>query len=847
MRFTIERLRTLVLAAGVLLLVALGVFLAIGKWKNLLTARDIPKRLGVDIEQEANGVTYTQSHGGHTLFKIHASRVEQLKNSHSLLHNVTIDLYGQDGRSVDRIAGNDFEYNQQTGIATAAGKVEITLVRPGEALAVAPNKTAAQAVNNKPNTGPLAQSAAAGAIHVETSGLSFNQKTGVASTAQPVEFSLAKGNGSAIGASYDSQQGELVLDRSVELTTTRGGQPVTIHARHADFERGDQICTLLGATADYRGGQATASLAKILFRGDGSAQRLDALNGLTLSTATGSHLSAPTGSLDFDAHNQPQHGDLEGGVKLDSVSVDRQLHGTAPSALLDFSPQGELRLIELNRGAQIQSESTAPASAAQPVPLQVTRTWRSPVAEVAFRNVGRGQVEPAAIHGSGGVVVTAEMQRGSAAPIPSRLAADEIAADFGPGSVLTRMTGTGHASLEQTTAEGARQTATGDRLEAHFEPTPASRAIPATPRGSAGDAAEAAAAQIQSAVLEGHVVFIQQPALKPGAQVQPPLRATASRADYDGAGEWLHLTESPRIENGDFVLTAQKIDVSQQSGEAFAHGDVKATWFSNAPPGAGSQTNVESHPKNADLPTLGNEGPAHVVAEEAQLNQNSGEAAFRGRARLWQQANSIAGPLIVLDRRRQTLVARSANPAEPVRAVLLSAGAPTALAQPQVEPIRDARGPAARQSQAPSVIRVRGAEFTYSDPEHKAVMIGGVPGPVVAQTAGATCTANEVVLLLEPPEKRGRNERSQSQVERMTASGHVVISSEGRHGVGVQLVYTGATGDYVLTGTPSAPPRLTDPARGTVTGEALIFNSRDDSVSIEGGGRETTTQTTAPK
>jgi hypothetical protein len=29
-----------------------------------------------------------------------------------------------------------------------------------------------------------------------------------------------------------------------------------------------------------------------------------------------------------------------------------------------------------------------------------------------------------------------------------------------------------------------------------------------------------------------------------------------------------------------------------------------------------------------------------------------------------------------------------------------------------------------------------------------------------------------------------------------------------------------------------------------VTGEALIFHSRDDSVSIEGGGRETTTETT---
>ena len=51
----------------------------------------------------------------------------------------------------------------------------------------------------------------------------------------------------------------------------------------------------------------------------------------------------------------------------------------------------------------------------------------------------------------------------------------------------------------------------------------------------------------------------------------------------------------------------------------------------------------------------------------------------------------------------------------------------------------------------------------------------------------------------------------------------------------------------MLTGTAAAPPQMTDPARGNVTGEALIFHSRDDSVSIEGGGRKTTTETTAPK
>ena len=121
-----------------------------------------------------------------------------------------------------------------------------------------------------------------------------------------------------------------------------------------------QLCRLRAATADYQGGEATAGDAKILFREDGSAVRLDAMNGFTLATATGGHLAAPTGQMDFDEHNQPRHGHLEGGVTMDSVSETagrrRQMHGTAPTAELEFNAQGELRHAHLERGVAMDSE-----------------------------------------------------------------------------------------------------------------------------------------------------------------------------------------------------------------------------------------------------------------------------------------------------------------------------------------------------------------------------------------------------------------------------------------------------------------------------------------------------------
>ena len=271
MRLTIERMRALVLLGGGLLIAALVVFLAVGRWKSHFNLHEIPKRLGANIQQEANGVTYTQAHGGHTLFKIHASKVVQLKQGgRAILHDVQIELYGEDGARVDRISGAEFEYDQKNGTATATGPVEISLTRPAEAIAAAhsamprdgagKNTGANAPKNTAPNPGPntpltsAAQIASQGEIHVKTSGLVFDQKSGIATTDQRVEFAIAQGTGSSVGATFDSENGQLVLDRAVELDMRRGPQKVLLHARHAEFERDNLLCRLEGAVGNFRGG-----------------------------------------------------------------------------------------------------------------------------------------------------------------------------------------------------------------------------------------------------------------------------------------------------------------------------------------------------------------------------------------------------------------------------------------------------------------------------------------------------------------------------------------------------------------------------------------------------------------
>ncbi len=850
-------MRTLVIGAGVLLIAALGVFLAIGKFRNPFKLRDLPQKLGLNIQQEANGYTFSHALGAHAQWKLHASKEVQYKDNRMELHDVVIELYSDDGKRVDRIAGAEFNYDEKAGTATAVGPVEITLVRPGPEQAEEVKKVAPKDKKLAKDLAPMTAAHAGpnDAIHVKTSGLSLNQKTGVATTAERVDFSTEQASGSSMGATYDSQQGFLVLDRSVELTGKRNGEPVTIHAAHLEFTRDTDICRLQMATADYRSGQASAAEARVQFREDGTAEHLDALGGFNATTATGGHIQSRTAAMDLDEKNQPRHGRLEGGVVMDSVSGTRTVHGTSPAAEIDFTPQGELRHAHLERGVTMESAATGEQTVkGRLVNTRVIRTWRSPIADVEFREAGKGQVEPAAIHGFGGVTIDSSTQRGDAAPLPSKLTADEVNGEFGADSALKSLTGAGHASMEQTSANGTWQSASGDRLEAQLaedreQATPASKdrslrtpagnkgtSHPSEQRAFAGgpgrerrSAGAAGAEDVRSAMLDGHVVLLQRPASKPGAQPQPELRATSDHATYEGDGQWMHLTGSPRVVDGGMELTAGKIDVTQVTGDAFAYGNVKATW-----------TNTKSAGNQASQGTvaLGGQDPAHVIADEAHMHQPTGEVEFDGNARLWQDANSVEGPVIVLDRDKRTLTARSAGAANPVRVVLLSAGNPGAGRTQGIG------GDHSGKPTAPTVIRVRGGDLVYSDIDRRALMRGGALGAVTAETGTATSTSDQVELQLAPATSHSNG---QSQVETMTASGHVVVTTQGRRGVGEQLVYTGATGNYVLTGTAAALPRMSDPERGTATGGALIFNSRDDSVSIEGGGHETETQTTAPK
>lgn len=919
-RITIERLRTLVLIGGVLLVLVIAAALIGGKWVRRYIDKDIPGRLGINIVQQANGVDYSQTKKGKTIFKIHASRAIKRKNDGSaVLQDVRIELYGEDGSRTDTISGKEFEYNPGQGIATAAGDVEITIMRPGERPAIAQMpvpglkpKTAAKsgpAAGGKPvetgkpaasngspagaSTNPelrgLTQAITDGEIHVKTSGLVFHQKEGVATTTQRVDFALRQGSGSANGATYDSQNGSLILDRDVQIHVEKNAaaaqSPVNIHASHAEFERDAMTCRLTAAKAEYSGETAQSGYALLHLRDDGSVARLDGSNGVDLETDKGSRISAPTGSLDFDAANHPTTGFLQGGTKFALVQPDRSIEGTSPVAHMKFDKEGQLSQAHLEQGVEFHSRQQS--LSAKGAPAVVTRSWRSQTADIAFaaapgeqekstnsetdkQDSSSAHVEPRTVHGAGGVVVTSETTA-DGVTTPSRLSADSLTAELTSGSALSDLSASGRVSFEERGTKGDRDTGSSDQLQVRFFPSGAGQARTTQKRpaenSKSGGAFEAS--QIASVVQTGHVVLTQEAAANGGANAgQSAVRATAERSEYDGTDQMVHLLGSPRIRDGAMDLSADRIDLSRASGDGLARGNVHISWLSSSAPGAappgqslfasgGAQSGT-----NEPLNAVAGEAELHKAAQEVILRAaGNGSDALHGDVRLWQSVNSVAAPVVVLNRQKQTLDAQADGAGRPVKTSLMGnfGNAPSSTAHPS-ESGQAQSG--AKSSGSPSLIRIRSGSLHYSEGEHLAIFRHGALPSVIAQTTGSggasTISAQEADVILAPqssttqPASRRQaahepQHSPQHSIDRLVATGKVTVEWPDRRGTGDQLVYRGDDGDFTLTGSAAQPPRITDEERGSISGSALIYHSRDASVTVESDGGKTVTDTRSKK
>jgi lipopolysaccharide export system protein LptA len=586
-------------AIGLVLVVAAVYFYARHRVQNAL--KEVPAKIGIEIQQSAQGFTVSRSEQGHTLFKIQARKAVQFKQGgRAELHDVTITLYGRDSSRFDQIYGADFEFDPQSGDVLGKGEVQMDLQANPEGL-THPDQAAPKELKNP--------------IHLTTTNLLFNQKSGNASTKEKVEFSIPEANGSAVGLNYVADTALLTLHSQVDVDF-HGATPARLTAVSGTISKNPRVVLLELPHLENSDRRATADKGTLFLRPDNSVERILAVGNVRVESRGVSTTMAQSNQLELVMAAQSQESlrtaTFSGDVRMVN-SGTQPMQGNAGLVVMNFTGNNVLTTVHSQDNVKLlQHQQPSNASAgAQDVEItaaaidfvvangrRLKRADTSGAAQIAIRPIA-----PA----SGQTLVTA----------------GKFHAGFDDLGQLTSVHGAPNARVVSQTPGQPDRVSTSTMLDASFHP------------GSG----------IDSIVQQGNVAYHDA-----------ERKAWGERGTYTPADQMLVLTGFPRIIDGGMTTTARTMRLNRATGDGLAQGDVKSTY-----------SDLKAQPNGA---LLASSAPIHVSAQAMTAHSTPAVAVYTGDARLWQDANVIEAPLIEFDRNRRSVVARG-SATQPVSTVLV--------------------------------------------------------------------------------------------------------------------------------------------------------------------------------
>ena len=226
-------------SAGVAIAIALivaGIFVH-GRLANRAARKNLPQSVPPSVAQQSSDFTYSKNVGGRTLFTIRASQATEFKDKNrSLLENVSITIYGPEGKRNDSVRANECSYEPATGSIRCQGTVQIDLRNTAK--------------------NPVANTASRG-MHFETSDVLFDRDSGKVSTKNNVTLRFPGGSGQATGVFYDPQTEDARLQSNVQLTITPPANShspsVNVAGSALEFRRSDGTLRLFGPVRAEQG------------------------------------------------------------------------------------------------------------------------------------------------------------------------------------------------------------------------------------------------------------------------------------------------------------------------------------------------------------------------------------------------------------------------------------------------------------------------------------------------------------------------------------------------------------------------------------------------------------------
>ncbi|HEY4010073.1 MAG TPA: LptA/OstA family protein, partial [Acidobacteriaceae bacterium] len=540
---------------------------------------------------------------------------------------------------------------------------------------------------------------------------------------------------------------------------------------------------------------------------------VDASGAVALKQGTRT-ITAPRLTAAMNAQSQMQRAQLSGGVGLLDTSAERPMHGSAKTVTIACDNAGRPTTAVMEGAVSLSMQDRRPGAEA---PTGLTRQMGADRVTLTMARVNRG-IKISAVHAEGKAWVRGDAVMRPAGGKASGLKTTTVAADDLRLALTADahgkqqpeiLNGTGHTQITQRMPDATVETSTGDALQAHF----------AQPSGQG--------LEIASAIQTGNV----QMRSAPGIAGEQPSAGIAQQASLDGANDVVTLSGRPRLTRGDTSVIADSIRITQQTGDAVANGNVAATFANaNAKPGA---------------------PVTHALAADAVLRRAAQTVEFHGTdaapARLWQGASQVEAANLLLNHAKNSMQAWPATPHGEVRTVFANASTATAAAATP----RTQKG--VRPPSGDNAVQVISARLDYSGAAHQAVFSGGVAvqgqdGTVHAQRGVAFLTPKQGSAPAGNPGKPQPDPVAAS-LDKVVMSGAVKVEQPGRTATGDQLLYTAATGEFVLTGTPGHSPHVIDEKQGSISGATLLFRSPDSTIVVAGepASRRVHTETTMKK
>jgi lipopolysaccharide export system protein LptA len=767
--------RKWLVAAAVLVIAVVGISYYAAKLKVKPSLHNIPKELGIDIQQTSDGFSLSKSEGGRTLYTIRASKAVQFKaGGHADLQKVHVVVYGHQHDRYDQIYGEHFSYDPQSGDIVGTGEVHIDIQGYAEG-PLKPDQSPPDELKNP--------------VHLLTHNLTFNQKTGIAQTSEVVNFQSSQATGTATGAYYDSNSNELQLKSDVHIVTT-GDKAAVITGASGVIQKLPRQAVLLDARIEQPAHTLTADKITMLFEPDNTVQHVVAEGNVHIESRgpTVVDVYGPHGDMNMGPNNSIQQTILTGGARF--VTRGNNLtHGSADTFILDFDDQNQPARFHMVTNARLHQDphpgkpGVGPASGqpmdivADALDFQLANGSDLQTADT----IGKAQIvilpNPTK---SAGTAKSADKNAQDTSNSTTVATAGHFHATFGDGNQMQSLHGAPDSRIVSTSPDQPEKVSTADKLDVAFD--------------SDGG--------VQKLVQTGNFEYHEPPA-KPDTGGRA---AFADKATYTPVDTLLVLTGAPRVIDGGMTTTANLVRMNRQSGDAWAEGDVKTTY-----------SELKPQPDGA---LLASSDPIHVTAEHMASRQQPSIAHYTGNVRLWQGANVVRAPKIDFDQDTRTMIAFG-DQHQRVLSLFIQESSdgkqtPTEVASDKLTYID-----AERKARYTGNVLAKSAANSVSAQQID-VFLKEAGGQDSSSTKDASSTKRSTPIL---PGAEGP-----SKIDHMVATGNVIVTEPNRRAVGDQLIYTADDSKYYLTG---KSPSIYDATHGTVWGDSLTFYNRDDRVTVE--------------